>query len=139
MYGACLLGRVSGPEGGSGSYDRPGPSLSSRPRLRELRTPVWAQVSIFPLLGSQSSKRLCHVGCPKGSSASTAFLRDSVGGRPPQTCHVSCCILKTDRPPPISHPPVLSALLRRRPGSPFWAGCSLSGVWGSPCLGLWVH
>lgn len=115
-----------GQRGGAGAMT----ALSSRPGLGELRTPVWAQVSAFPLLGSQSSKWLCHVGRPEGSSASTAFLRDSVGGRPPQTCHVSCCILKTDRLPPISHPPVLSALSQRRPGSPIWAGCSLSGGCG---------
>lgn len=65
----------------------------------------------FPTFGvSETSKLLFCIGQgpphPEGWSTSKAFLKASAGGRPPHSCHPSCYILKTDQPPPFSHPPV---------------------------------
>lgn len=100
----------------------PGPRLSSR-QTQEHRTPVWVQVSGFPPLGSQTSKWLCHYWAeaprPKETNQPAQPSQDSV--RPKavsQAYEISCCILKPDQPPPVSHRAVLSALWRAGPGSP---------------------
>ena len=78
------------------------------------RAPTWEKL---PVVANRD---------PKTCQPAQPFSRTQLGkGR--QVYHVSCCILKTDQLPPISHRPVLSSLSRRWPGSPFGLAAHFPG------------
>lgn len=121
MYGACLLGRAPGQGGGAGAvttlalvcpHDPDSGSTGHLFRSRSLASHLWGlrpQSGCAVLGGGPSSPRL----------VSQCSLSQGLSGRRlSRACHGSCCVLKPDQPPPISHRAVLSALSRSRPGSP---------------------
>ena len=97
----------------------------------------------FPTFGvSETSKLLFCIGQgpphPEGWSARRAFLKASAGGGPPHSCHPSCCILKTDQPPPFSRPavPPVPPVPAVPPVPPFPVCCVAESasfsLWGRP-------
>ena len=134
VYSTCLLGRVPGQGRGMGAMtalallcplDPDSGSTGHLSRSRSLTSRFWG-------LRPQSGCAILGRGplVPKTCQPAQPFSRTQLGkGR--QVYHVSCCMLKTDQLPPISHRPVLSSLSRRWPGSPFGLAAHFPGAGGS--------